>query len=88
MTTYAIYFAHPNAGGNNTGYATPVASGLSLDTTVTGTGASKSLLDEYVGSSAAIQLGKALADLQRADKFGRQWMASSDSGATFVKPTL
>lgn len=88
MTTFAIHTAHPNAGSNNVGYAAPVASGLSLDDTVTGAGASKSLLDEFVGSTSAIKIGKWLAEQQRADKYGRQWLATSDGGTTYIKPTL
>lgn len=88
MTTYAIHISKPNAGGNEVGQAAPVASGLSLDDSVTGSGASKSILDEYVGSTPAIKIAKWLADVQRHDIFGRQWMATADAGATYIKAAL
>lgn len=85
MTSWVIYTSHPAAGIGTTGQAAPALSGLTLDDTVTNTGASKSLLDEYVGSTATIKVTKCLMDLQRGDPFGRKWLASSDAGATFIK---
>lgn len=88
MTNYVIYTQHPQAGIGGSGLVAPALSGLTLDDTVTGTGASKSILDEYVGSSNLIKVQKWLADAQRGDAFGRSWVASSDAGATFIKPLL
>lgn len=88
MTTHVIYVAWPNAGGSNVGYAAPTPSGLSINDATTGSGITKALLDDQVGSTALIKLSKLLAEFQRTDKYGRKWMSSSDGGVTFLQPLL
>lgn len=89
MTTWQIQIAPPASGttNNSVGQAAFVDSGLDLDDSVTGAGILGSLLDDHVGSTAAIKLGKLLAEMQRADKRGRQYRAF-DGAVTYVKPTL
>lgn len=75
MTTWTVNTSVPEAGGNSVGQATYADSGLRIVDTVTGTGASKALLDEEVGSTTAIKIAKLLGRLQRADKTGREYQA-------------
>jgi hypothetical protein len=90
MTTYGIWYAQPAAGSNSVGYAAPCDSGLRLDDSITGTGTNKSLIDIATldKSTAALRVGSVLQNIfQKHDRSGRQWMATSDAGATFIKAT-
>lgn len=85
MTTFTIFTSKPAAGMATTGTAAKVDSGLRIDDTVQGaSGVNASLLDDLVGSTTAIKLGKYLAHLQRTDKQGREYWATSDAGATYI----
>jgi hypothetical protein len=90
MTTYAIWYAQPAAGASSVGYAAPCDSGLRLDDSITGTGTNKTLIDIATvdKSTAALRVGAILYNIfQKHDRSGRKWMATSDAGATFIKPT-
>lgn len=87
MTTYRIDVSYPTAGGNSVGMSAPTPSGLTLDDSVTGSGNTKSLLDNITGSTNAIKVGKLLHAMNRVLKNGAVFMATADSGATYIKPT-
>lgn len=85
MTTYSIFTAKPAAGSATTGTAAKVDSGLRIDDAVQGSsGVSASLLDDIIGSTTAIKIGKLLAHFQRFDKSGREYWATADAGATYI----
>lgn len=85
MTTWALYTSNPAASTTNDslgGQAANVDTGLRVDDSVNNPKSGG--IYSYTGSTVAISVGKLLAHLQRYDKSGRIWLASTDSGATFT----
>lgn len=89
MTTYALYTSNP-ADSTTTdtigGQAVYVDTGLRVDDSVNNpkTGG----IYSYTGSTVAIQLGKLMAHIQKYDRSGRLWAATSDAGTTLIKAVL
>lgn len=84
MATWTIYTSNPadTANQTGTGQAALVDTGIRVDDTVTNDKAGGPVT--YSGSTFTIQIGKWMAHLQRVDKSGRLWYASSDGLATKV----
>lgn len=88
MATWVVQWSAPAAGLATSGQAAFVANGLSIDDSVTGTGNQKSVLDYITGSSNAIKVSKYLGHLQRYDRAGREYRATSDGGSTFISALI
>lgn len=88
MATWTVQISAPAAGTGTSGQAAFVDNGVRIDDSVTGTGASKSLLDYYTGSTTAIKVGKLLGHWQRYDRAGREYRATADAGANYQAAIL